>query len=498
MARSRRSHEASGGIDHGGTTKDGRSESARAARLLFGPVLVGLMLSAADANAGGLYFSDRGVRPMGRAGAFVAGADDLGAVWYNPAGLADAKTSLLADFSFLRFSAEYTRELRVVDADDTVRYLKSPRVSGSSPVIPFPTLAASYNFGDKKEFTVAAAMFAPYAAIATYPERINGQPSPSRYALGSFDGSALVFTGAYFAYKPMEQLRLGIGLGALVGIFQSTVTFSVSPPDRLLAAPEQPDYDAASRFRVGPIVAPTGNLGATWVPLEWFRVGTSLQLPAVISSHTRFEVRLPSSAVFDGGRVTGTDAHVRFTLPAIWRIGAEIRPTSDLRAELTYVREFWSMHDSIELTPEGVAIEGVSGLPRRVVLPGIKFPRGFQDSNSYRFGGEYGFKLWGYDMTIRGGFSYETSAIPPEYLSLLTIDMDKITTAIGGGVRIGDHWRFDATYAHLFASSVTVSPDDAKIPRVNPLPGNAIPETVNGGTYAASADLFGVGAQYTF
>ena len=62
----------------------------------------------------------------------------------------------------------------------------------------------------------------------------------------------------------------------------------------------------------------------------------------------------------------------------------------------------------------------------------------------------------------------------------------------------GEHWRFDATIAHLFASSVDVSADTAKIPRVNPLPGNAPLEAVNGGRYAASADLFGVGAEYRF
>lgn len=467
-------------------------------RRACGLAAAALVFSASEAKAGGLYFSDRGVRPMGRAGAFVAGADDLGAVWYNPAGIADAQTSALADFSFLRFGADYTRELRIVDADDTVRHVTSPTVSGNSPVIPFPTLAASYNFGPEKQFTIAGAAYAPYAAIATYPETVDGKPSPSRYALGSFDGSALIFTGAYFAYKPVPQLRVGIGLGALVGVFQSTVTFSVSPPDRLIAAPEQPEFDANSRFRVGPIFAPTGSLGGIWIPLRELRVGASFQLPTVVSSHTRFDVKLPSSAVFDTATVTGNDAHVRFKLPSILRAGVEVRPTDDLRVEAAYVREFWSIHEALELSPEGVAIEGIAGLPRHVPLPPIRFERGFQDSNSYRLGGEYAFKLWGYDMSLRGGFSYETSAIPPEYLSLLTIDMDKITIALGGGVRVGEHWRFDATIAHLFASSVDVSADTARIPRVNPLPGNAPLEAVNGGRYAASADLFGVGAEYRF
>ena len=48
------------------------------------------MLAAAPADAGGLYYADRGVRPLGRAGAFVAGADDPGAITYNPAGMFDA------------------------------------------------------------------------------------------------------------------------------------------------------------------------------------------------------------------------------------------------------------------------------------------------------------------------------------------------------------------------------------------------------------------------
>ena len=68
-----------------------------------------ILLSVSTAHAGGLYLSDRGVRPLGRGGAFVAGADDLGAIWYNPAGLADAGTSILVDFSWINFSAEWTR-----------------------------------------------------------------------------------------------------------------------------------------------------------------------------------------------------------------------------------------------------------------------------------------------------------------------------------------------------------------------------------------------------
>ena len=75
---------------------------------------------------------------------------------------------------------------------------------------------------------------------------------------------------------------------------------------------------------------------------------------------------------------------------------------------------------------------------------------------------------------------------------------DKVVASLGGSLFIGKHWRFDAVWAHLFASTVTVSPDTAAIPRVNPINGNATFEAVNGGTYSASADLIGVGLNYVF
>ena len=58
---------------------------------------LGLGLHASGAGASGFFVTDRGVRPMGRAGAFVAGADDQHSIWYNPAGLTAAGNGVLVD-----------------------------------------------------------------------------------------------------------------------------------------------------------------------------------------------------------------------------------------------------------------------------------------------------------------------------------------------------------------------------------------------------------------
>jgi long-chain fatty acid transport protein len=467
------------------------------ARALVALAFAALSFEAGDAHAGGLYFSDRGVRPMGRAGAF--GADDLGAIWYNPAGLADAGSSVLVDFSWLRFSAEYTRELLVLDADNNYQRFSSPKVTGNAPVLPIPTIAGSYNFGKRKEWTVAGGVLAPYIALAGYPSTIDGKPSPARYALGSYDGSIAAMPGAWVAYKPIEELRFGVGVLAFVGYFQTTVTFSASPADRLLGAPEQPEFDANASIRIGPIFAPAMNGGVTYVPSKYVRFGASGQMPIVISAPAELTLQMPSSPIFDNARQNGKDAHVRFVLPGILRAGIEVRPTDDLRIEATWVHEFWIDHQAISIDPKNISLDGVTGMPSQVKIPHVDFPRGFQDSNSFRLGSEYRYAIGGYPVDLRAGMSYETSAVPKGYLSLASLDFNKFTLAIGGSLHAGKHWRFDGVYAHLFASSVVVDPTEARIPRVNPIKGNvAYEEPVNGGTYFASADLIGLGLNYLF
>ncbi|MDB5212854.1 MAG: rane protein involved in aromatic hydrocarbon degradation [Myxococcaceae bacterium] len=435
----------------------------------------------------------------------MAGADDIGAIWYNPAGLADAGTTLYIDFAWLNFSSEYTRKTNVTDANGTVRTTTSPKVDGTTPFLPIPTIGGSYAFGKNKEFTIALGVLAPYTAIASYPLTVGGQPSPSRYSLVTLDGSALVVSGAYFSYKPIEQIRIGFGLQALVGTFKSRVVFSASPPDRVISSPEDPQYDSLSQLNVGPIVAPSGNFGIIAVPEKHLRVGASAQLPFLINAPATINVRLPSAAVFDKATQDGTDARVRFQLPPVLRFGVEYRTDlgdeSDVRIEVAYVREFWSVHDSIDVRPENVRLFNITGFPSPFGVAPISLPRHFQDSNSFRLGGEYSTKsiFKANRVDIRAGASYETSAIPEEWVSPLTYDANKIILGGGASLHAGEHWRLDAVGALVLLGSTTVTPAEAQVPRVNPVQGNPTKtESINGGDYSARAIILGVGAQYKF
>ncbi|MFO0662602.1 MAG: outer membrane protein transport protein [Polyangiaceae bacterium] len=458
---------------------------------------------AQSAEAGGLYFSDRGVKPLGRGGAWVAGANDIGATWYNPAGLADAGDSFLFDGSWLHYSAEFKRKVQVADSAGTLRTYEYPEVNGSTPILPIPTLGISKAFGKEKQYTFAFSLLAPYTAISSYPATIDGRPAASRYSLISMDGSALVLAGGFFAWKANNWLKLGAGLQALAGSFRSTTVFNANPADRLIGAPEDPTYDTTAEINASPIFAPSGSLGVTIEPNENWRFGGAFQLPFWISAPATNRFRLPNAALFDRATHEGDEVSVSFKLPAIMRFGVEYRKDLEknkrFKAEVSYVHEFWSMHDAINIDPKNIKLIGVTGFPSPFSVPPLSIPRNFQDSHSFRLGGEYMFPVGQYRLEVRAGVSFETSAIPRPYVTPLTIDANKVTGAIGGGLYIGERWRLDAVYAHIFAFNVEVSPTEAAVPKISPVSGNPTRfEPINAGSYSARADVIGLGLNFLY
>ena len=478
-----------------------------AAALVGCASLLASVTVSSSADAAGLYFSDRGVRGLARGGAFIAGADDAGAIYYNPAGLSYAGEQFLFDASWLRYQGTYRRQSELVQTDPNTGdptgatdIYTHPEVEGTSPILPIPTLAYSNPLGlDDKGFNFAIGLWAPYAAITSYPETVGGRPAPQRYSLLTLDGSALAIAGLYASYQPIEELSFGLGVEMLAGFFEASVAFSACVPDRFLCAPEQPDYDAATRLRVGPITAPSGVAGIIVSPIEDLRLGLSYHLPFNIESEATVDVRLPSAAVFDSASQGGNKADVQFDLPSKISAGIEYRGLPNTRIETAFVYEPWSVHDAITLKPRNITLNNVEAFPPEYELGQITLERGFQDAWSWRLGGEYSLDLDDYILDMRAGFMYETSAIPPEYLSATTVDLDKIVIGLGGGLHIGK-WRFDGLIAFVMGQQTKVSTDEAQIAQVLPLRANP-PERenyINAGTYEASALVLGVGLRYQF
>ncbi|MFO0592083.1 MAG: outer membrane protein transport protein [Polyangiaceae bacterium] len=472
---------------------------------LFASVLAGAaaLTAASPADAAGLYLPDRGVRPLGRGGAFVAGADDLGAFAYNIAGTYDAGGAVLFDASWVNYTTDYTRQAIVNQVDpntgETVgKYLQTyPSVSGSTPFLPIPTLAVS--FQPHPQWVVTLGAYAPYAGLPTYPDQVNGKAAPQRYSLLSLNGSALAFIGAGAAFAPNPEWRFGIEAGVLAGTFQSTVAFSGCVPEKFLCATEDPQWDVLAELKAVPIVAPTGQIGAQWIPSPKIRAGLSFQLPVFVRAGATIRTRLPATPVFEKASQQGDAADIAFDLPWSLRAGVELRLLENLRVEVGGGYDAWSMHDKIHVAAKGVALKNIAAFPETYYIPPIDLPRKFQDTFSVRAGGEYTLSLAGLRWEGRAGIAYESSAVPTDYLHVLTLDADKIVPSVGVSVHFGK-LRLDAVYAHVIMFDRQVDPATAKIAQVSPVVANppAQPDYVNGGLYSARADIVGLGLTYQF
>jgi long-chain fatty acid transport protein len=301
------------------------------------------------------------------------------------------------------------------------------------------------------------------------------------------------------AWAPNDEWRLGAVLSILAGTFNSQIAFSGCIPERFLCAPEDPDWDVAAELKAGPIITPTGQIGVQYIPTPAWRVGASFHLPVWVRSGGSLRTRLPATPVFETARQEGEDVDVSFELPFTLRLGVETRAVESLRLELGFAWEHWSMHDEIRVNPDNVALRNVVGFPDPFYLPSVSLPKGYVDAVSVRAGGEYSFELLGQRWDARAGLSFETSAIPAEYLSVQVIDAPKLTPALGLGLHVGQ-LRIDATYAHVFAFDVEVAPDQARLAQVSPVDANPPrnPNYINGGVYSARADVVGLGIAYKF
>lgn len=432
------------------------------------------------ARAGGLQLPTRGVRPSARGGAFVAGADDLGALWFNPAGLhlmprGERGWGVLVDVAYVEQQASYER----IDSGHNPREEVESQAGGK----PIPTLAAGYEWNDR--WTLAFGVVAPYAALGRYPEE-----GPQRYSVVDFSDSLLATLELAVSYQWTDRVRFGVGLQNGVVSLDSRIVFSGCPAE-LVCAPEDPEFDSLGEIRQVDFFNPSGILGVQMDVSDWLRTGLAFQLPAYISGEGKIAVRLPSSGFFDGAEIEGERAAVSFWLPPILRAGVEARPLPGWRVELAGSVEFWSVHDRFKIVPKNVRIENAAGVGTYELGP-LEVPREFDDTFAVHAGVE-GKPLGDSPLRVLGGYVYETAASPEAYLSALTVDGAKHVLSGGAGYAFG-RFTFDATFGVALVEERTVDPEVGVSPQLNPIRDpNPNPTYVNWGDYSSSWFFAGAG-----
>lgn len=439
------------------------------------------LLCPKSAQAGGFFLTDRGVLPLGRAGAFVAGARGIESLWYNPAGLAGTGRSIRIEGMATFLEASFTR----IDDGGNVR----PQVTLETPFVPIPLLGYSDDFG-LEDWDFALSLFAPNAQAYRWPDSVNGQPAPQRYSLIATDKSLIVHVAAGAAYSGIKNLSIGADVQLITGRFYTDTVFTAC--DMFACAfPEDPEFDSRSVVDLNPFFTFTAALGVTY-QFPYVKIGVSGHTPYTIGGDAKLKAGLPTHPVFDDAQIEGDEVELKVPFAGVARVGVEVSPTEQLRIELSGVREGWSRQRAIDVTPKDVWMRNVTGVGDYEVGR-IRLDRQMQNVWSARLGGEYTFEHPA--IGLRAGAAYENGAFKDATLSPITLDSDKVLLAAGASFGLPSDLSFDVTFAHVFMKDRDVRTSTIQQPtalRPAPEAGSHIAN----GDYVMEANVIGVGLTY--
>lgn len=455
----------------------------RRAALLAG---LALALDLGTAQAGGIFLGTHGARPTARGGAFVAGADDLNAIYYNPAGVVLSPSapdgySVLFDAGVILQEVAYTRNDAGMERPTIVN--DGGAFSGAPPIIPQLAFAKSWSkpWG---RLALGLGLWIPYSGLSRYPEgsydteearRQVPDTAPQRYQLIGLHDGAIQRSTLMAVLNPVasvsllgDKLQLGVGPQLMLFYFRAKLMLNGCP--QVMCAPENPDYDALGAIQAVSLL-PSLNLGAIYRPVLPLRIGLSFQLPMLVRSlYGRIDTRLPASELFNEASVSGQDAKLALNLPPILRVGAELALWQNrLRIELAYTAEFWSVLERVTVEAQGVTLSNVKGFDSYQLGP-VAIDLRMRTTHAVHLGFEA--EVWKY-IGLRAGGLFESGAVPDATFSLFAPDSTKGMIAIGAfvpSVKLGSAlWRFDVGYARILSPDRVIAPEDSQLAPQNPI-----------------------------
>lgn len=410
--------------------------------------------------AGGVWVPVRGVRALSMGGAFVAGAEEANALWYNPARIDESSVTL--DLGGVFMGGSYTNP-------------EGLTATNQGRVLPNPTLGAVWKVHDT--ISIGLGVYAPYS-----PQHRFDEDGPQRYAMVESDQTTKMYINLAAAFR-LGPVRIGAGIQNVN--FRLIQRSRLSGYTGLFGEPTDPSLDAMTEIDLHEQVSLTGNFGlsADAGPVTF---GASVQLPYTVSGQANLRVRLGDSPFYDSVTVDGNKADLAVPFPWIVRAGVLWRATDDLKMELSMNWEDWSVQDELTIRPIDMVLRDVPGIGDYEMGP-MSIDRRMRDTLSVHLGTDYGIID---DLHLRGGVFFESSAFPDETFSVAQLDGDKLGFALGASYQV-DAFRFDAAVSYIHQLSRTVT--NSELRQLNPTNPDQT-EIIGNGTYDSRLWVAGVGA----
>ena len=428
----------------------------------------------ATAQAAGYYSSDGGARATGRAGAFVAGADDLSAQLYNPAALSRVDRQLTAQFAGVHQQVVFDR---------------GEPVDNSAAPMPIPAIGYAHRLGS---VTLAFGAWSPYAPRLSFPD-----DGPQRFTL--IDSVVLSGNvGPSVAWKRGNWSIGGSAAWTFVSVEQSLVAH-VAPLS--FQADEDPIYDVRTDLDLQDPFELTWNAGLLYDTGRW-ALGASYTPPVRFEPRGPMTVDFSKNAYYTGeagdlaiiASETVTDEVVLdVVLPRVVRAGVLVRGERG-ELELAGSWEQWSSMPPLEVREVDLLIETTAAEDVRVTSD-VGLPLAMQDAFSARVGGT----LHATDrIDARAGLGVETSAVSSQYRSVFLPDALEVVYGLGGSWQATETLGLDLGWSQSIApphdldvslvSQVQIDPSTGAV-------GAGLP--VGAGRFRSTTSMLAVGLNWT-
>jgi len=478
---------------------------------LAGSVLVA---SGGPAWAEGGYFSGQnGARAAGRAGAFAARADDVEAMIYNPAGLADMDgTTLQISNQFSYNMYDYTRASTMDWAhpkDGMAPTVSFPTVHNQQALQPaLPLLGVTSRLG-LQNWTFALAAFAPSGiSRERYPD---GKDDPSsggqRYMMLEREAIILSYA-ASVAWRPLPVF----GVGATAQwIHVPRLTYSLIIDGSPIPGDYNPvysDFDMIATTKGSDPMTLNAILGAWVRPTPAFELAVSGQvLPAKIVAHSTLDIEpqrtnLGTLTIKRDGK-PANDVTVTLPLPLLARAAARYRhlvggvELFDLELDVEY--ETWSRVNRFSVEANHLRVDYGGD---HVFVDRIDIEKHWRDTVTVKVGGDWA--VLPSRFTLRGGAFYVSSASTLGYANIDFPTAPQLGGALGASMFFGGG-ELAVAYQLRYQPPYTVAESKGRVYQQVPGtsctapyndPDNCSPHqdgrpapVVNAGTYQAASHL---------
>ena len=220
------------------------------------------LVAALPAHAGGYFYSDSGIVATGRGGAWVAGADNQFAQYYNPAGLIRVEyPELNIGMSFVQQKIGFTRTQ--VGADGQLETL--PVANNQASPFNVPQIGFATPINDQLAF--AFGFWSPFAPSSEYDPA-----GPQRYTI--IDTLIWQFgVGPSLAWRPVPQFTVGMTLAWQMLRLEEQIKVTITGKD-------EPGGDVLVDAQVLDLFTPGFTLGFLVDPHPMVSIGGSVWFPS--------------------------------------------------------------------------------------------------------------------------------------------------------------------------------------------------------------------------